>query len=189
MSQVLQNSQVNHLQMFMQGQKNLHRQQGIDHCPVAARRDGQSQALRHMPQVITGKRRKQHGREFKGINQGILLSDAAAAQEADVERNTMANDRVVADETLKLPGDGLKTRRTAYFLRSNAGQTLHAIGDRTPGGNKRLHPVKDGRTLKLNGGHLQDCILFNMQTCRLKVEGDADRWLFTHKYSLRFSVT
>src|SRR5579883_2539430 len=142
-----------------------------------------------MPQVVAAKRGKQHGREFKSINQGILLGNAAAAQEAPIERNAMANNRVVADETLKLPGNSLKARRSAYLLRSNARQTLHAIGDRTPGGNKRLHPVKDGRTLKLNGGHLQDCILFNMQTCRLKVEGDADRWLFTHKYSLRFSVT
>src|SRR5579875_3256687 len=117
------------------------------------------------------------------------MSKATASQKTGIKGDTMADNRVVADKFLELFRNSLKTGSAGDCLRSNPGQALDSIRNGAARGNKCLHLIEDGWALKLDGRDLQDHILLGMEACCLQVQRDTNRWLFTHKCSLRFSPT
>src|SRR5205807_7630634 len=137
--------------------------------------------MRDMAQIITGERGKQDSSQLKGINERILLSQAAPTQKSHVEWNTVSNNGVITNKRLETRRNRLKTRRASYLLRNNAGETLHTIGNRTARSNQAFHLIKNSRSLELDGRNLQDRILFSMQPCCLQVKSNTNRWLFGHK--------
>ena len=154
---------------------------------MSSRCHNHAKRLGYSPKVVAGQGRQEYGRQLKCIDKRIGAYQATAAQKAHIEGNTMTNNRIITNEKLQVPGNGFKMRSTYQLLRCYTGETLHAIGNRTPRSNECLHRIEYGVPLELDGRNLKNRVLFCMQPCCFQVKCYPNRRLLRHTFNFLIS--
>ena len=73
-------------------------------------------------EVVSAGSGHQHGSEFVGVNDFVILEESALLQETQVKTDIVSNNRRVTDKSFKIVFDLLKARRVAYFHITDASQ-------------------------------------------------------------------
>ena len=101
------------------------------------------------------------------------MHDTRALQEQHIESEEVVPDeRVIAEERLKLSSGLVRGRRARYIAITYARQPLDGVGHRPVWIDEGLEPLDDAPLIEANGADLDDAVVVRIQAGGLKVQRD-----------------